>query len=285
MGLIRKLKLEEQRADGIALYSEKTKKEETITEILSAKKPQKDTDCGPVDGHWVTLSDWSQCSLKCGGGVSTLQRQCIQPKNGGKNCEGDAILTRKCNTQPCPDLGGKNSTFAQSTIKKPVIKALKFSNMPQRYVKCKIKEGDLMLYQNITEASNEINIKNLLASKIDLEGMTEINIPVRVVMNNETFSIYTGDTFDSIIISFKLKMSIILRHAVRQDCFVVKETDKKKITLCQFTCNGPAKEVEEWDYDFNLFKHQCAVKPEKYIDVSKELKLKLQYKIVSIFLI
>lgn len=283
MNLLRKLKLEEQRSDGIVLFSpaNKNKKDETITDLLSPKKAQQKTgECTAVDGKWITISDWTQCSLKCGGGVSTLQRQCIPPKNGGKNCEGPSILTRKCNTQPCPDGKSTNSTTPQQILKKPIIKVMRFTNSPQRYVKCKVKEGDLMLYQNMTEteASGESNIKKMLKTHLNFDELTELNLPVRIVMNNETISVYTGETTDTLFMSFKLKMASFYRHTVRKDCFVIKETENKKINLCQFTCNG--KEVEEWDYDFHLFKNQCAVKPLVMSDITKELKFKLQYKIV-----
>lgn len=49
----------------------------------------------------MTLQDWTQCTLVCGGGTQTMQRMCIPPMNGGKSCEGEAILTKKCNTKPC----------------------------------------------------------------------------------------------------------------------------------------------------------------------------------------
>ena len=53
------------------------------------------------NGKWVIIKDWSQCSVKCGGGFSTLQRFCVGPKGNGKPCEGDPIVKRICNTTPC----------------------------------------------------------------------------------------------------------------------------------------------------------------------------------------
>jgi hypothetical protein len=55
-----------------------------------------------TDGYWIVLQMWSQCTLKCGGGKSFLQRMCVPPKDGGKPCEGEAILSKDCNKQPCP---------------------------------------------------------------------------------------------------------------------------------------------------------------------------------------
>jgi hypothetical protein len=53
---------------------------------------------GPQDGKWVLLHDWSECTLACGGGKSFLQQMCMPPKNGGKPCVGNAIVSRECNT-------------------------------------------------------------------------------------------------------------------------------------------------------------------------------------------
>jgi hypothetical protein len=55
-----------------------------------------------TDGYWSILQDWTQCTKKCGGGLSYMQLMCIPPKNGGKNCMGQPIRTRPCNPQPCP---------------------------------------------------------------------------------------------------------------------------------------------------------------------------------------
>lgn len=292
--LIRKLKLEEQRQDGIILYTTPKKQSkgmaESLVELLGSKTAEKEKGSSgaagagtAADGYWITINNWTECSLKCGGGVSTLQRACIPPKNGGKPCIGDAVLTKKCNTKPCPEIRRSNSTLSKGndTVKKPIIKLVKFSNFPQRYVKCKIKESDLMLYQNLTDPLTAQSAKNFL-SQVNLEGLSEITVPVRVLMNNETVSVYTGDSYESLFMSFKLRNVRFLRHAVREDCFVLKETENKKVNLCSFSPGGGCKkEIDEWDYDFHLFKNQCAVKPERYLDVSKEFKIKLAYKIVN----
>ena len=61
----------------------------------------------PVDGVW---SEWritsrGPCSVTCGGGVmqSVLERTCIGPSAGGKDCVGDKRMTKssRCNTQSC----------------------------------------------------------------------------------------------------------------------------------------------------------------------------------------
>ena len=55
---------------------------------------------GRVDGGWAQWSDWSPCSVACGGGTQTQTRTCSDPApaNGGQQCEGEDVKTRECNT-------------------------------------------------------------------------------------------------------------------------------------------------------------------------------------------
>ncbi len=58
------------------------------------------------DGIWSDWSQWSSCSLSCGGGNQTQIRTCTKPEpaNGGQNCSLTNIDTavQTCNNQPCP---------------------------------------------------------------------------------------------------------------------------------------------------------------------------------------
>merc|ERR1712048_1196021 len=58
----------------------------------------------PVDGSFGRWSLFSKCSKDCGGGQMTRSRSCDSPKpqHGGKDCVGDKIETKACNTQNCP---------------------------------------------------------------------------------------------------------------------------------------------------------------------------------------
>jgi len=230
------------------------------------------------DGYWIVLQNWSQCTLKCGGGKSYLQRMCVPPKNGGKPCQGDQIISKDCNTNPCPKLEKKfhiiNSN--NSTILKPIIKIMPFSSRPQRYSKCVIKEGDILYTKNYKSKKNEYTTDLGGENPDCVEGE---KIPIRVVMNNRTISLFAGQDYDTHIETFVLKKSRFNRDLKAEDCFIIsEEKGNKQAQLCAFS--EGKKLVEEWDYDFHLFKYQCNEKKEEHkVD---EFQKKVEEKIKDI---
>ncbi|XP_072170585.1 uncharacterized protein [Diadema setosum] len=58
----------------------------------------------PVDGAWSNYSDWSACSVTCGGGMQTRTRSCSDPAPayGGANCTGETEQTQSCGDVICP---------------------------------------------------------------------------------------------------------------------------------------------------------------------------------------
>ncbi|XP_046560771.1 A disintegrin and metalloproteinase with thrombospondin motifs adt-1-like, partial [Haliotis rubra] len=56
----------------------------------------------PIDGEWTTWSTWGLCNVTCGGGSQSRSRTCIEPKFGGKVCEGDGVQLKGCNDIQCP---------------------------------------------------------------------------------------------------------------------------------------------------------------------------------------
>merc|ERR1711957_423988 len=100
---------------------------------------------------------------------------------------------------------------------------------------------------------------------------------VRAIMNNQTVTLYTGDEVESMFLSFVIK-STSFHRASKAGCFQLYESTHKYITLCPFGCeNGSTQGLEEWDYDYNLFKYQCAYK--KSDKEARELKRRLDDKI------
>ena len=87
---------------------------------------------------WIAITPWSECSKSCGGGKSHLQRLCILPKNnpGSEKCEGDRVLLKDCNMQPCDEnsILNKNSTSNSVEFSKsPIFKMIAVSKRPLRY--------------------------------------------------------------------------------------------------------------------------------------------------------
>ncbi|KAJ7379731.1 hypothetical protein OS493_014137 [Desmophyllum pertusum] len=62
--------------------------------------------CG-IDGGFTEWSEWSECSVTCGGGVQRRSRTCTNPKpeGNGKTCQeqdaGPADQTNICNPKLC----------------------------------------------------------------------------------------------------------------------------------------------------------------------------------------
>jgi hypothetical protein len=265
------------------------KPKSTLASILKPDKlPGSDMKDGKVafnsttqkltDGYWINIQNWSQCNLKCGGGTSTLQRMCVPPKQGGKDCEGEAIVTKSCNKQPCPGItknGQKLDENHKVTTKNPIMKSLPFSDKPQRFVKCKIKESDLFVNLEVSDIMFD---SNPVFKRKDMKEQKSVEFPVRAIMNNQTVSLYTGDEIDSVYLSFDIKLTSFHRSK-KAGCFQLYESNKKYVTLCPFGCeNGSTQGLEEWDYDYHLFKFQCAYKAND--KDARELKRKLDDKIV-----
>jgi len=237
---------------------------------FDAKKQQKLTD-----GYWIILQNWSQCTLKCGGGKSYLQRMCVPPKNGGKPCEGKPIIDKDCNKTPCPKVEGTKMKNTNNTqMLKPIVKIMPFSTRPQRYTKCVIKESDMMYTKNLNDKKDQLT-DHLGNNKPD--DMDSIQVPVRVVLNNRTITLFAGEDYDSHLASFVLQRSNVVADQKKSDCFFLNQDDGKTARLCPFGCDSATKAVEEWSYDFNLFKYQCNYgHKEHQVDFNKKLNDKIK---------
>ena len=266
MTILRKIKIRRQRDSGIIVSSPIPPVTETLQSILTGNTPKLDTDkeknlgvtfnsttSKVVDGYWIVLQQWTQCSLKCGGGVSTLQRMCVPPKDGGKPCDGPAIMTKPCNIQPCPQVKELKKVQNNTVTNKPIVKIMPFSDRPQRYTKCIVKESDMLFTKDLTVAQKVNYVENL-------------QIPVRVVMNNRTLSIFGSSDYDSLMKSFELSDTEFAPSKFHKDCFIITEgkanldpnnSALKQAELCPFGFDRKDKVYQEWFYDFNLFKFQC----------------------------
>jgi hypothetical protein len=267
--ILRQRKIEEQRSRGV--YNISSKPPDMSGAAGDAKKQQQNDaiknsnkNAGATDGYWITIQEWSKCNLKCGGGEEVFQRLCVPPKTGGAPCEGESVLRRPCNTQPCQEVGNSDDPLGSQGQNKtqtlpPIVKVMPFSTRPQRYSKCVVKESDMMFENNPSHrgASN---------SKNSNDGPSQL--PVRVVMNNRTIVVYGGEDYSSQIITLDIDKSDFRRENLNPNknlkkCFsIVSSETGEKATLCPFVA-ADSKAVEEWDYDFNLFKNQCHQSREK----------------------
>jgi hypothetical protein len=292
MNYMKKMKCTIQRDQGIVLLPEGPKganndpnKPKTISGMLNpAVAKAKANKAGAlIDGYWIVLQTWSQCTLKCGGGKSYLQRMCVPPKEGGKPCNGDAVLNRDCNKQPCPgavSLGGKGDTVTQK-VNKPIVKIMPFSARPQRYSKCIIKESDMMY-------TKDMNKKDALSTNVPVnkDSVQSMQVPVRVIMNNRTLTIFAGEGYDTHLDTFNLQTSNLIMPDPQKvkgnalNCFWINSEDGRTAHLCPFGCASESKVVDEWRYDFNLFKYQCSY-GHKEQELNMNLKKKLDAKIAA----
>ena len=59
-----------------------------------------------VDGGYTDWTEFSECTVSCGGGTQERSRDCTKPKpaHGGRDCEGlgPAKESQTCNTEACP---------------------------------------------------------------------------------------------------------------------------------------------------------------------------------------
>jgi len=80
----------------------------------------------PVNGGYTEWSEFSECTVTCGGGVRERTRECSNPapENNGIDCEklGPAKESDICNNEACPteppqDLGKRNKEGDKNSTK------------------------------------------------------------------------------------------------------------------------------------------------------------------------
>jgi hypothetical protein len=276
MNIIIKLKLKKQHSLGVFMSlptsgnESKANDNSTIDNVVSGASSDKinDPNASPKDGRWIVLNNWTPCTLKCGGGLQYLQLMCIPPKDGGKDCTGDPIRTKPCNTQPCPSvktmssiLPSASSSNPTSTIEKAIVKVMPISKRPQRYDKCYLKDGDALMVKNDASTSNFENLPK---------------IPIRIVMNNKSISVFQDESLQSSLVTFVISTTVFTRVKGDNRCFILTGNNAKA-QFCQLDAST-GNFVDEWDYDFSLFKYQCKEKRETIsLAQTEEKKLEKEF--------
>jgi len=172
-----------------------------------------------------------------------------------------------------------NKNTIEQKVNKPIVKIMPFSSRPQRYSKCVIKESDMMYTKQMGKKdSTQVNVPT------NKDSTDTIQVPVRVIMNNRTLTIFAGEGYDTHLDTFTLLTSNLITADPQKakgndlNCFWINSEDGRAAHLCPFGCASESKVVEEWRYDFNLFKYQCNY-GHKESELDMNLKKKLDAKI------
>jgi len=261
LSILIKLKVKHQRLENNGLRittvdsADLKNKKPGIGSLLANPLPKEEERTGLghlVDGYWILLNDWTACSLKCGNGTSYQQWMCVPPKNGGKECSGPAVRTKECNAHPCPSVNSLLTLVSKNDVKGKtgdvnvenkniIVKVGVFSNRPQRYSKCVIKENDAFIM-----------------TKVD--GTTDlIRKPIRIMMNNMTISIFNDDNYEQLFYSYILQNTKFVNS--REHCCFNLEDTTKRSKICGYKefCGPNNRNIwaDQWVKDFNLFKGAC----------------------------
>jgi len=248
LGTLIKLRILKQKSMGITerTDSKRNKRKTISTEIASMNSPKIEKPPGwkVIDGYWILLSDWSECTLKCGGGYTYQQWMCIPPRRGGKACVGQAIRTKPCNRNPCPNVSGLSTLQRISKgkeIMKPVYKLLPFTSRPQRYVRCSVKEQDV-LYKTYDK------------------DLREIKLPSRIVMNNRTITLYNDERYHKHVFTFNLPQ-VSIYNSIKDPCCFFLRSLNQQFEICGFQTDcgtrSDPKFYKSWEHDFVLWQTQC----------------------------
>ena len=143
---------------------------------------------------WGKWSDWSECTKTCKFGLQSRTRKCNYPvpAHGGKDCEGPAEQSRKCNANvPCP---GRTSNFHFSSFRLKFIEktvqcffALKSRPSPARQNRVlttyivKIRTGWASKYAFVLDNSNCLRIYSLKKEKWKLSAIRALSLEFLLV--------------------------------------------------------------------------------------------------------
>ncbi len=252
MDVMIKIKMLKQKAAGLEFSGKPAPP--TPASIANALNPKptpkieryEGPDARPyLDGYWILLWDWSQCTLKCGGGLQYQQWMCVPPKKDGRPCLGEAIRKKPCNINPCPKfLGYDGKKKKEELTLTPIIKSMPFSARPQRYIKCEVKESDVFYLRYDTAENIGKPVK----------------YPARLILNNRTIALYTDDSLEDSVFTFNLPDLDITKSDYSHCCIDLFSMNKKE-TICGFDqlCGTPENPLflKSWQADIDLFSKKC----------------------------
>lgn len=123
-----------------------------------------------------------------------------------------------------------------------IVKNLVVSKRPQREEPCVIKESDLELLRD------------------DLVGFSKPpKLPVRVIMNNSTISIFESDNFGDILFSCTLD-ELHYEPGKEDDCIKltnIRNNDKRTVCAMEMSKESMKDQITSWNNNINMFKNEC----------------------------
>jgi len=231
-------------------------RESQVKEIVH-KTPQYEryegSDAQPaIDGFLQLMQDWSQCTLKCGGGETYQQWKCVPPKSGGKPCMGELIRKKPCNEQPCPGISQgpeKNEPEVEKEEEinfKPIFKSMPFISRPQQDIPCVVRENDV-LYEKVDPKTEKLDKK------------VRVKVPGRLLINNRTISLFEDNNYDNAVFSYNLQDSTLNPFKDDHCCFFIQSLNKRQKICALSDCGSKAepKFLNSWKYSFSLFQKKC----------------------------
>jgi hypothetical protein len=134
-------------------------------------------------------------------------------------------------------------------------------------MKCKVKESDVMLINYITPKDSK-------------DTAEKYRKPIRAVMNLNSITLYETPDYYTNLASFSLKLTDIVDEKYQGSiCFRLKEYEKSAL-ICPFDMlQRDSNFVDEWLYDFHLFKNKC---PQKKEDLTKKIEAAVEKKMEKI---
>ena len=103
--------------------------------------------------------------------------------------------------------------------------------------------------------------------------------PVRLVLNNFTISFFENSNFESNILTLEIEKTNIFKSKNHPWCALLKQ-NRREMEFCPFSMDRNDKTfMEEWSYDFKLFKNQCHVERATN-EIEDEIKYKMKTKVV-----
>lgn len=110
-------------------------------------------------------------------------------------------------------------------------------------------------------------------------------LPVRAVLNRKTFTAFSGLSYNDHRISFLISKTKFIKLENPKNCFQLYENKFHFATFCDFGIQSSLNFINEWDYDFNLFKYQCKSDEDKRTGfLNQELQDKMsKVEVINIF--